>query len=273
MAEDEDKVTEESAEDSVEKGSTENSADANSEATNKEEVSEETKEDSNEEKEDSKATESKKNKNKPEKVKRNIEDIVGDESLPEIGGDYQDKSLNSKLKQLQLKRKVQSKHKKTKATSIIISIIFVIGLIAIFITLKASNRKTENYTVMELPTFNVNVMSKSENNYYNIKVNVAVGVRSKDVKNFNKEECFNIVHETISNMDYDDLNNEEGQLKIKEGVHDAILEKSENNLDCKIYIAGTDLGQSNISGRTINTNADSQAEKANNISNKTQLNN
>lgn len=286
MAEDEDKVKEESAEENIEQNIEQNATESpeenveqnvteSPEETNKDKSSEEdnvdAKTETKTETTSQKSPESKKHKNKPEKVKRNIEDIVGDESLPEIGGDYQDKSLNSKLKQLQLRRKVQSKNKKSKVTKIVIAIIFAIGLLAIFLTLKSSHKKTENYTVMELPTFNVNVMSKSENNFYNIKVNVAVGVRSKDVKNFDKVECFNIVHETISEMDYDDLNNEEGQQRIKENVHDAILEKTAGNLDCKVYIAGTDLGQSNISGRTINTNEDAQAEKADNISNKTNL--
>lgn len=281
MAEDEkteDEKVEESTDDAEK---TEESTDsAENESTSKN-VEEENQEDKQEDK-DSTEVKDKDDSDKKENLEPNDEnndtannekwsvyDIVGDESLPEIGGDLQENKLNSKLKQLQRKRKNSGKKKKHKVSTILIIGTIVIGLITMYFTTRDKEVKTNNNIVVELPTFAVNVYSESEKNSYNIKVNVALSVDSKAVKDYNEEEAYNIIYETISNMDYDVIAGENGEEMLKEQIQYAIKEQTKGHLDSKVYVAGTDPQKANLNGRTIDTKADGESKKATNISNKT----
>lgn len=200
--------------------------------------------------------------------KRSIYDITGDESLPEYGGDMQESRINSKLKQLQ-RRKAGSKKEKHKVAHILMAIIVVVGLILIFFTYKSSSKEEPKNLVMELPTFNINLYSESQKNYYNLKVNISLGLGTDDMKVADKNECYNIVYNTISNMDYDEVSNELGQAEIKEKISTALEEQTTTHIKAKVYISGSDLGMANVNGKTLDTNADVQTKKAQNVSNKT----
>lgn len=271
----EDQNVEEKAEDSADNTKGESLAEDDKENDTSE------KEDSVENKENEEETDSsqkKENKDEAENIQKNntenikkvnINDIVGDESLPEIGGDLQDNKLNSKLKQLQRKRKNTSKKKKHKISTMLIIGTIVIGLAVMYFTTRDKEIKTNDNIVVELPTFAVNVYSEAEKNAYNIKMNVALSIDSKQIKNYNEEEAYNIIHETLSNMDYDDVAGDDTEQKIKEEIQYAIKEETKEHIDCKVYIAGTDPQKANLNGRTINTKADGEDKKASNISSKT----
>ncbi len=179
------------------------------------------------------------------KVSRNklkFDEIEVDDSLPIIGTESQDE-LNFQQKFLSMHDKNLDKLGKAKShtLTILVSIILIVGTILVIVNLNKGEIVTDNTLVFELPSVSTVIFSEDGSQSFNVKVDLSVGIKSSDSKNFNMEACYNVVYDIISNMTYEQFDNVEAQYIIKEEVIKEFAKRTNNEVEIKIYVSDLEV--------------------------------
>lgn len=191
-----------------------------------------------------------------------FKEIVIDETLPSGSGDLyyvQSQSSNSSKKSKKNRTKIEVI--KANVVGIIIFCIIAIGVFVSFLNyegLKISSSKT---LVYELPTLSFSVFDETGTVPHNVKLNVSVGVASSDMKLVDSAECYNIVYDTVTNMDYQYFESPNAQYELKKDIKKSLDEKDKDNIDYRVYISGIDVGKANLIGTTVDTKSDNEQNK------------
>lgn len=188
--------------------------------------------------------------------------LMIDKSLPSNADEFyymNDKAHKSDKRFRKNRTKIQVL--KDNMVGIIIFCIVVVGSVIAFIDYENLSQAYQKTLVYELPTFSFSVFDENGMTPHNIKLNVSVGVASSDIKLVDSTECYNIIYDTVTNMDYTYFASPNAQYELKKDIKQSLNEKDEDDINYRIYISGIDVDRVNIPGETVDTKADDQDDK------------
>lgn len=202
-------------------------------------------------------------KNLPnDSVSNLFKNISIDQTLPVNADDlYYSNNNNAKYQRKNNKNRSKSDIIKSNIVAIIIFFIVATGLIISFFdydNIVATSNKT---LVYELPTLSFSVFDEDGKTPHNVKLNVSVGVPAADMKLVDSAECYNIVYNTVSKMNYQYFASPNAQYELKKDIKTSLEEQDQDDLDYSVYISGIDVGKANLIGTTVDTKSDDENDK------------
>lgn len=203
------------------------------------------------------------NKNNASNSLNNLfQSINLDESLPVNADDFHYLNNNQPKKQKQNnKNKSKLEFIKSNIIAIIIFCIVITGLVISFFDYESIITTYKKTLVYELPTLSFSTFDKDGTTPHNVKLNVSVGVLSSDMKLLDQSECYNIVYNTVSKMDYQYFSSPNAQYQLKKDIKDSLEAQDDDGINYKVYISGIDVGNTNLIGETIDTKSDNENNK------------
>lgn len=142
------------------------------------------------------------------------------------------------------KRKKVKNHKNHKITKIVILIIALIAVFAIAFAMLRNYETRSPIKIYSLPLIETQVYSVSDGQEHNVKMNISFSIDRHLSKKYNQEELLQITTQTISDLDYDELNKPNGTQYLKNAVYDSVSNQYPKivNENFNVYVSGYDLG-------------------------------
>lgn len=130
-----------------------------------------------------------------------------------------------------------------KTVKITVFILILIATLAIIFALYRSINLYQPSKIFSLPLIETEVYS-SDGEIHDVKTNISFSIDNKLIKNYDEQEILNITTETISSLNYDELNEPYGTDYLKNSIYETIAEQKPDivNENFNVYVSGYDLG-------------------------------
>lgn len=142
------------------------------------------------------------------------------------------------------KRKNAGKKKNYNITKITILIIAIVAVLAVIFALYRNTSGESSVKIFSLPLIQTQTYSVNDGEMHDTKTNISFSVDKKLSKKYDEQEMLELTTQTISSLEYDELNQPYGTQYLKNEIYESICAQKPEivNENFNVYVSGFDLG-------------------------------